>query len=144
MVPVGSSVMLELVLAVHSYHVNTYLEYSTRKIPVDNGRVWGQCKTGTVYSWVVGGGWVSSLCWYRREHVFFSLNLPYICFIDKGCVAGISNPFTSRFGNFPLQLWFGWVTDFTCEKRSPANVVAFLHQWYSFHLTVTVNGCKTS
>ena len=31
MVPVGSSVMLELVLAVHSYHVIAYLGYVNEK-----------------------------------------------------------------------------------------------------------------
>ena len=38
-------------------------------------------------------GRVGSLCWYRREHGFCSLNLHYIYSVDKGCVGGISNPF---------------------------------------------------
>ena len=47
-------------------------------------------------------GWVGGLCWYRRENVSFSVNLSYICSVDKGCVGGISNPFSSGSGNFPF------------------------------------------
>ena len=36
MVPLGSSVMLELVLAVHSYHVIAYLVVTKKKLPRDH------------------------------------------------------------------------------------------------------------
>ena len=41
MVPVGNRVMLELVLAVHSYHMIAYLVYS-------------KCSFGEVYRWLYG------------------------------------------------------------------------------------------
>ena len=68
-----------------------------KKSWLTTGGDWDNAKRGTVYSRVVGMG-----SWFMLVQERTRLLQSYICSVDKSCVGGISNPFCSGSGNFPL------------------------------------------